>query len=198
MCLSKWPIFGLWLPHNWYVFILFFILTNNNNNNLFVSCLPPTCIYPRKNPEEITWGNILLLFIIRRKKKMIPSNKANRCLSAATEMLSRVFEIPNLKFPLLVSKLFHLLSQPTPPPPLSHCPHPTPSLIPWLSWLIRHPGHRVSGTSHSPDPWSRISKLVEIMVENARHLAKASERRAVSRLSSPCLRSPVCKTAETR
>jgi len=51
------------------------------------------------------------------------------------EMLSRFFEIPNVKFPLLVSKLFHLVSQPTPPPPLSRYLHQTPSLIPCLARL---------------------------------------------------------------
>lgn len=66
---------------------------------------------------------------------MIPSNKTDRCLSATAEMLSRVFEIPNVKFPLLVSKLFHLLSQPTLPPPLSHYLHRAPSLIPCLARL---------------------------------------------------------------
>lgn len=40
-----------------------------------------------------------------------------------------------MKFPLLVSKLFHLLSQPTRPPPLSHYLHQNPSLIPCLAQL---------------------------------------------------------------
>lgn len=94
---------------------------------------------------------------------MIPSNKADRCLSATTEMLSRFFEIPNLKFPLLVSKLFHLLSQPTPPPPLSHNLHQTPSLIPWLAWLL--------GTARGHvEPWPQchFCRLAEFTVEAPR------------------------------
>lgn len=66
--MSEWPIFGLWLTCAWYITapaLLFFILINNNNN-FFASCLPPTCIYPPKTPEEITWGNMLFLFINRK------------------------------------------------------------------------------------------------------------------------------------
>lgn len=32
-----------------------------------MSCLPPTYIYPQKTPEEITWGNMLFLFINRKR-----------------------------------------------------------------------------------------------------------------------------------
>ena len=68
--MSKWPIFGLWLARTLYLTasapaLLLFILTNNNNN-FFASCLQPTCTYPQKTPEEITWGNMLLVFIYRK------------------------------------------------------------------------------------------------------------------------------------
>ena len=89
---------------------------------------------------------------------MIPSNKTDRCLSATAEMLSRFFEIPNVKFPLLVSKLSHLLSQPTPPPPLSHYLHQTPSLIPCLARLHVK---RLLGLSRD----SRDNPLSQVLVE---------------------------------
>lgn len=133
---------------------------------------------------------------------MIPSDKTGRCLSATSEMSSWYFEIPNVKFPLLVSKLFRLHSQPTPPPPLSlSSSHSFPHSLPCLVTCERNAQAQPAWQQNPTDTRAHGAfrclwcfwKLFKFMVEThcscmdltcLVHLAKALERSRVSLLSS--------------